>query len=65
MYVKPAGSGGMAQIPHALSFAEDFRPRHFVQVVFERHRVCNELQAFIQTAVRLDVEIFSVSIGDV
>ena len=65
MYVKPAGSGGMAQIPHALSFTENFRPWHFVQVIFERHRVCNELQAFIQTAVRLDVEIFGILVGDV
>ena len=63
--MKSAGSCRMTEIAHALRFAEDFRPRHFVQMVFERHRVSNELQSFIQTAVRLYVQIFAVSIGDV
>ena len=34
-------------------------------MVFERHRVCDKLEAFIQTAVRLDVEIFCVFVRDV
>ena len=63
--MKPAGSGGMAHIPHALTYTENFRPLHFVQVIFERHRVCNELEAFIQTAVRLDVEIFSILVRNI
>ena len=63
--MQAASSGGMAEIAHAPGFAEDFCPRHFVQVIFERHRVGNELQAFIQTAVRLYVQIFTVSIGDI
>ena len=63
--MKPAGSGGVAEVSHALRLAKNLRPRHFVQVVFERHRMCNELQAFIQTAVRFDVQVFSVGVGDV
>ena len=30
--VKSAGSCRVAEVPHALRFAEDFRPRHFVQM---------------------------------
>ena len=63
--MKAASSCRVAEVPHALRFAEDFRPRHFIQMVFERHRVGNELQSFIQTAVRLDVEIFCVLVRDV
>ena len=55
----------MAEITHALCLAENFRPRHFIQVIFERHQVCDKLEAFIQTAVRLDVEIFCVLVRDV
>ena len=56
--MKAASSCRMAEITHALCFAEDFRPRHFVQVILERHWMGNKLQAFIQAAVRFDVEIF-------
>ena len=41
------------------------RPRHFVQVVVQRHRMRDKLQAFIQAAVRLDVEVFCVLVRDV
>ena len=37
--VQAASSCRMAEIAHALRLAEDFRPRHFVQPIFERHRV--------------------------
>ena len=37
--VQAASSCRMAEIAHALRLAEDFRPRHFVQLIFERHRV--------------------------
>ena len=63
--MKAAGARRVAEVPHALRCTQDFCPRHFVQMVFERHRVSNELQSFIQTAVRLYVQIFAVSIGDV
>ena len=63
--MKPAGSGGVAEVSHALRLAKNLRPRHFVQVVFERHRMCNELQAFIQTAVRFDVQVFGILIRNV
>ena len=65
MNVKSAGSCRMAEIAHALRFAEDFRPRHFVQLILERHRMRDELKAFIQTAVRLDVQVFSVGVRNV
>ena len=55
----------MAEIAHALRFAQHLRPRHFVQMVFERHRMSDKLQAFIQAAVRLYIQIFTISIGDV
>ena len=55
----------MAEVPHALRLAQHLRPRHFVQVILERHGMRDELQALIQTAVRLYVQVFSVSIGDV
>ena len=55
----------MAEVPHALRLAEDFRPRHFIQVVVQRHRMGYELQTFIQTAVRLDVQVFGIGVRDV
>ena len=55
----------MAEIAHALRLAKNLRPRHFIQMVLECHRVCDKLEAFIQTAVRLDVEIFGVGVRDV
>ena len=55
----------MAEIAHALRLAQHLRPRHFVQMVFERHRMRYEFQAFIQAAVCLDVEIFCVLVRDV
>ena len=63
--VKSAGSCRVAEVPHALRFAEDFRPRHFVQMVFERHRMGDKFKTFIQTAVRLYIQIFTISVGDV
>ena len=55
----------MAEIIHATGLAKNFCPWHFVQMVFERHRVSDKLKTFIQTAVRLDVEIFCVFVRDV
>ena len=63
--MKATSPGRVAQITHATGLAENFCPWHFVQMVFERHRVCDKLEAFIQTAVRLDVEIFCVFVRDV
>ena len=65
VYMKSTSPGRVAQITHATGLAENFRPRHFIQVVVQRHRMGYELQTFIQTAVRLYVQVFSVSIGDV
>ena len=65
MNVQAASPGGMAEIAHALRLAENFCPWHFVQMVFERHRMCNELKSLIQTAVRLDVEIFGVGVRNI
>ena len=39
MYMQSAGSCCMAEIAHALRLAKNLRPRHFVQLIFERHRV--------------------------
>ena len=44
MNVQSAGSCRMAEIPHALRFAKDFRPRHFVQMVFQRHRMSDKFK---------------------
>ena len=55
----------MTEIIHATGFAKDCCPRHFVQMVFQCHGMRYEFQAFIQTAVRLDVEIFCVLVRDV
>ena len=63
--VKSAGSCRMAEVPHTLRFTQHLRPRHFSQMVLERHRVGDEFQPFIQTAVCLDVEIFSILVRDV
>ena len=63
--MKAASSCRMAEIAHALRFTQYLCPRHFVQVILERHGMRDELQALIQTAVRLYVQVFSVSIGDV
>ena len=63
--MKTASSCRMAEVPHALRFTENFRPRHFIQMVLECHRMRDELKALIQTAVRLDVQVFSVLVRDV
>ena len=63
--MKAASSCRMAEVPHALRFTQHLRPRHFVQMVFERHRMSDKLQAFIQAAVRLDVQVFGVGVRDV
>ena len=63
--VQAARACRMAEITHALRFTQYLRPRHFIQMVLECHRVCDKLEAFIQTAVRLDVEIFGVGVRDV
>ena len=65
MYVKSAGSGRVAEVPHALRLAKHFRPRHFVQMVLECHRMGNKLEAFIQAAVRLDVQVFGILVCNI
>ena len=63
--MKSTRPGRVAQITHALRLAENFCPWHFSQMVLERHRVGDEFQPFIQTAVCLDVQVFSVLVRDV
>lgn len=63
--MKSTSPGRVAEITHTLSLAKHLLPRHFVQMIFQRHRVGNELQSFVQTAVCLDVEIFGILVGDV
>ena len=63
--MKSTSPGRMTEIAHALCLAKNLRPRHFIQMVLECHRVCDKLEAFIQTAVRFDVQVFSVGVGDV
>ena len=41
--VKSAGSCRVAEVPHALRFAQYLRPRHFSQMVFQRHWMGYEL----------------------
>ena len=65
MNVQAAGAGGMAEIPHALCFAEYLFPRHFVQVVFQRHGMRNKFKTLIQTAIGFDVQVFGVCVGNV
>lgn len=65
MNVQAAGAGGMAKIPHALCFTEYLFPRHFVQVVLERHGMRDKFQALIQTAIGFDVQVFGVCVGNV
>ena len=65
VYMKSTSPGRVAQITHATGLAENFRPRHFIQVVVQRHRMGYELQTFIQTAICLDVQVFSVLVRDV
>ena len=63
--MQAAGAGGMAQIAHALRFAKHLFPRHFAQMVFQRHRVCDKFHTIIKTAVSLDVQVFGASVSDV
>ena len=65
MNVQAASPGCMAEITHALCLAKHFRPRHFIQMVLECHRVCDKLEAFIQATVRLDVQVLGVGVRDV
>ena len=65
MYVQTTGPGGVAEVVELLRFTKYRRPRHFVQMVFQCHRMRYELQAFIQAAVRLDVQVFGVGVRDV
>ena len=63
--MKSTRPGRVAQITHALRLAKDFRPRHFIQVVVQRHRMGDKLKTFIQATVRLDVQVFGVGVRDV
>ena len=63
--MQAASPGCMAEITHALCLAKHFRPRHFIQMVLECHRVCDKLEAFIQATVRLDVQVLGVGVRDV
>ena len=63
--VKSAGSCRMAEIIHATGLAENFCPWHFVQMVLKCHRMGDKFKTFIQTAVCLDVQVFSVLVRDV
>ena len=45
----------MTEIAHALRFTEDFRPRHFIQMVCKCHWVRDKFQTIVQAAVRLDI----------
>ena len=65
MNMQAAGAGGMAQIAHALRLAKYLFPRHFAQMVFQRHRVCDKFHTIIKTAVSLDVQVFGASVSDV
>ena len=55
----------MAQITHALCLAKYIFPRHFVQMVFQCHRVCDKFHTILKTAVSLDVQVFDASVSDV
>ena len=63
--MKSTSPGRVAQITHATGLAENFHPRHFVQMVLECHRMRYEFQAFVQATIRLYIQIFTISIGDV
>ena len=63
--MQSAGSCRVAEITHALRFTQHLRPRHFVQMILERHWMGNKLQAFIQAAVRLDVQIFGILVCNI
>jgi len=63
--MQATGPGGVAEVVHALRFTQHLRPRHFIQMVCKCHWVCYEFQAIVQAAVRLDVQIFRVRIGDI
>lgn len=55
----------MAEVVELLRFTKHRRPRHFIQMILERHRVCDKLQTIVKTAVRLDVQVLRVRIGDI
>ena len=65
MHVQSASPGGVAEVVEFLRFTKHRRPRHFVQMVFKRHRVRDELQTIVQAAVRLDVQVLRVRISDI
>ncbi len=62
--MKSAGPGGVTEITEILRFTQYLRPWHFSQLVLERHWMGDQLQTFIQTAIRLNVQIFGIPISD-
>ena len=65
MNVQPTGACAVAAVAEMFGLVQDILPRHFAQVVLERHRVSDKLQSIVQTAVRLDVQVLGVAVGNV
>ena len=62
--MQPTSIRAVAAVIQPLRLIQHCRPRHFVQMVVQRHRVCDQLQPIIQTAVRLDVQVDSIAVGN-
>ena len=51
-------------IAHGNCFPKDFFPVHFLRVIIQRHWVTYNFKAVFQAAVRLDVDVFLMHIGN-
>ena len=54
----------MGTIAHGNRFPEECFPVHSLRVVLQSHGVGNNLKAIFQRAIRLDVDIFLMHIGN-
>ena len=64
MNVQTAGACLMAAVSHLYRTVQNVCPAKFVHVVVKAHRVRDNLKAVIKAAVRFDVDMFPVPIGD-
>ena len=62
--VKTTSTGLMGTIAHGNGFPKEFFPVHFLRVVLQSHGMTYNFKAVLQAAVRLDVDIFLMHVGD-
>ena len=66
MDMKTTGASQMGRISHGNSLGQDITPRHFVQMIIQRHGVADNFKTVLQRSVMLAENVFQpVGVGNV